>query len=457
MGRSGGRRARASRRGRGDRCGAGPGARHRARRDPRRSTPHRLPRRRRRRPWHGAPGRDRRRAALHRGPPVTVDLDEALRLVHAVGAAVSLPAETVGLGDADGRVLAADVIAATHLPVTDTAAMDGWAVAGDGPWSIDGFVRMGDPPGVLSAGRARVVTTGGAVPRGTSAVLRSERGRERDGVLTADPSTAPAPGTDVRRAGETVRVGAVVASKGARVTPAVIAASAATGVDSLEVVAQPRVAVVLVGDEIVQRGVPGPGQVRDALGIAVPDLLRAGGTVVESVEHVADDPDALRQAIDRSGVHLVVTAAATGHGAGDHLSRALDAASAHVEFRGVAMRPGHPTLLACRPDGVPVLGLPGNPFAAIVALTVLGLPLLAGALGTAAPQRRRRIAAEPFTPGADGVRVVPVCEADDGMRALEQGPSVVSGAVHADHLAFVSAGGVAAGGSLAVISLPWRR
>lgn len=84
---------------------------------------------------------------------MTVNLDEALRLVHTVGAAVSLPAETVGLGAADGRVLAANVIAATHLPVTDTSAMDGWAVAGDGPWCIKGFVHMGAPPGVLSAGK----------------------------------------------------------------------------------------------------------------------------------------------------------------------------------------------------------------------------------------------------------------------------------------------------------------
>ncbi|WIB27886.1 molybdopterin molybdotransferase MoeA [Curtobacterium sp. MCSS17_015] len=388
---------------------------------------------------------------------MTVDLDEALRLVRTAGAAMALPVETVELGDADGRVLAADVVARTRLPVTDTSAMDGWAVAGRGPWHIDGFVRMGEPPGELSAGEARVVTTGGAVPTGTTAVLRSERGRARDGVLTDEPATVLVPGADVRRAGETVRVGAVVASKGARVTPAVVAASAATGTDAFEVVARPRVAVVLVGDEFVLRGVPAPGQVRDALGIALPDLLRNGGAVVVTVEHVADDPDALRRAIDRGGVDVVFTAAATGHGACDHLLGALEAASAHVVFRGVAMRPGHPTLLARRPDGVPVLGLPGNPFAAIVALTVLGLPLLAEALGTPAPRRRRRVAAEALDPGVGGVRVIPVSEEDDGVRAIRQGPSVVSGAVHADHLAFVPASGVAADGPLDVVDLPWRR
>ncbi|MBA8989483.1 molybdopterin molybdotransferase [Curtobacterium pusillum] len=388
---------------------------------------------------------------------MTVVLSEAWRMARAAGAAMALRVETVGLAEADGRVLAADVVAATRLPVTDASAMDGWAVAGDGPWQVDGAVRMGAPPGSLAEGSARVITTGGAVPEGATAVLRSERGRVRDGVLTADGPTSPAAGADIRAAGDEVRSGSIVAPKGARVTPAVIAAAAATGADAFEVVARPRVAVVLVGDEFVVRGVPGPGQVRDALGIALPDLLRDNGAAVVSVDRVADDLEALREAISGGGVDLVVTAAATGHGACDHLAGALDAASAHVVFRGVGMRPGHPALLARRVDGVPVLGLPGNPFAAVVALTVIGLPLLAGALGAAPPRPRRRVAAEAFTAGTGGVRIVPVCEGDDGVRPVRQGPSVVSGAVAADHLAFVPDHGVAAGGLLDVVDLPWRR
>jgi len=386
---------------------------------------------------------------------VTTGLEDARRAARTVGAAMARATEDVPLVDAAGRVLAADVVAATRLPVTDTAAMDGWAVAGAGPWRVDGAVRMGQPPGTLADGLARVVTTGGALPTGARAVLRAERGVEHAGVLS---TTVDLPDDhDVRCAGTDVSAGAVVAGCGARVTPAVLAAAAAAGIDAVRVAVPPRVLVVLVGDELVVEGVPAPGQVRDALGVALPPALRAGGAEVVALERVADDVDAVRRAVDRADVDLVVTAAATGHGASDHLPAALEACGCRQVFRGVAMRPGHPVLLACRGDGVPVLGLPGNPFAAVVAATLIGLPLLAGALGAAPPRRRRRVAAHAL-PGAEhGVRVLAVREEELGVVAVPQGSSVVSGAVDADQLAIVPPGGLPAGSSVDVVDLPWRR
>ena len=161
----------------------------------------------------------------------------------------------------DGLVLAKDLVALCALPSFDTSAMDGWAVAGPGPWTIVGQSLAGRPvPGPLTAGQAVVIATGGVVPGGADAVVRSEDGeiRERSGaqVLSA---TAPGGPTHVRPAGEECVRGEVLASAGTVLTPALIGLAAASGHDQLLVVPAPRVALVLFGDELATSGVPVEG------------------------------------------------------------------------------------------------------------------------------------------------------------------------------------------------------
>jgi molybdopterin molybdotransferase len=119
--------------------------------------------------------------------------------------------ERVSLSAALGLVLSADVLSLVDLPPFDTSAMDGWAVHGPGPWTVVGEARAGDHPGSspesLKVGEALRISTGAVAPPGT-AVLRSERGDEVDGVVHADP---PSPelrvGTDIRVRGEEVHAG----------------------------------------------------------------------------------------------------------------------------------------------------------------------------------------------------------------------------------------------------------
>lgn len=383
-------------------------------------------------------------------------LSEARGLAEALGRRLALPVEELPLTAALHRTLADELHARCPLPGTDSSAMDGWAVAGTGPWRLDGAVRMGrDSGGALTAGTARRVTTGAALPRGTTSVLRTERGTEDDEWLRPADGVAPREGVDLRRAGEELATGDPLGRSGDVLTPALAAAAAASGHDTVLVRRPPRVALLTLGDELVPSGLPAPGQVRDVLGLLVPPLLGARGAEVVEVRHVRDDGPALAAALDAvaAAADVVVTAGGTGHGRGDHLVPALEALGAVVELRGVAVRPGHPTVLA-RLDAVPVVGLPGNPFAAVGALVTVAAAVVGGALGRSAPPVLpvRAAHALPGTSGCD--RLVTVRLGADGVAALDrQGPGAVTALLGADGLAVVPPSGVAAGAVVEVVPL----
>ncbi|MBT2502863.1 molybdopterin molybdotransferase MoeA [Curtobacterium sp. ISL-83] len=391
---------------------------------------------------------------------MSADLLTARRVLHALGVSRALGPETVTLADAHGRTLAADVHARTSLPVADSSAMDGWVVAGAGPWHVDGVVRMGAPPGPpLPAGAARAITTGGAIPPGASAVVRLERAEILADVLHLLPAApAPTDGTDIRHSGEEVHRGDRIASSGTHASPAVIAAAAASGTDEVTVVRRPRAALVLIGDEVITRGVPEAGQVRDTYGPVLPAILGSYGAETVMVSRVRDDPASVLEALSAEDVDIVISTGGTGGGTADHVINALISLHAEVVARSVPIRPGHPTVVAARPDGVPVIALPGNPFAALAALVALGLPVLTGMLGAPPERVLPRLAGEAIPGRPRTTRLVAVREQWDGVLPVgRQGAAMVSGLLHADALALIPEAGVAAGDRVGVLPLPWRR
>ncbi|MFD1575155.1 molybdopterin-binding protein [Agromyces cerinus subsp. nitratus] len=309
--------------------------------------------------------------------------DSARAFIRQAGAARPLRSVSVPIDRADSRTLAAAVHALVDLPSVDVSAMDGWAVAGDGPWQLDGTVTMGAPPAHrLLAGRARVVTTGAAVPPGTVGVLRAEHG----GLLPDDPEwlrpIAPAPlaGRDIRRRGEELRRGEPLIRPGARMTPPRLALAAAAGHDALDVLAVPRVELIVTGDELVGAGRPAPGAVRDAFGPSLPALFERLGAAA-STRRIRDRLDPFTELLAETHADVLVTTGGTAGGHGDLLRRAIVAEGGTIDFAGVAMRPGHPVLFARTSAGVPVLGLPGNPLAAFACLLSFFPPWLDGASG----------------------------------------------------------------------------
>ena len=313
--------------------------------------------------------------------------ETARHFVWQTGTARPLVAEAVPIDRADGRALAVAVQALIDLPTVDVSAMDGWAVAGAGPWRLDGSVTMGAPPSrPLRTGTARVITTGAAVPPGTVGVLRAEHGDllpdEPGWLRPIAPAPAPAAlaGRDIRRRGEELRCGEPLIEVGARMTPPRLALAAAAGHDTLEVLAVPRVELIVTGDELVAAGPPQPGAVRDAFGPSLPALFeRLGATA--STRRIPDRLDPFIELLAQGRPDVFVTTGGTAGGHGDLLRRAIVAEGGTVDFAGVAMRPGHPVLFARTSAGVPVLGLPGNPLAAFTCLLSFFPPWLDGASG----------------------------------------------------------------------------
>ena len=290
-----------------------------------------------------------------------------------------LPSESVPIFELDGRVLAQPLTAQCDLPSFDSSAMDGWAVCGAPPWLQVGDVRAGVPfDGVLESGQAVRIATGAVVPRGASAVLRWEDatvdGNRIDGVVRA--------GADIRLAGEEVRVGERIADAGTVVTPALAGFLAATGHDQVAVVQRPRIHLLLLGDELLTAGIPAGGRIRDSLGPQLPGWLHRMGAQVVSAVQVVDEitqvTDAFAAAI--ASADAVITTGGTAAGPRDHVHAAITDLNGELVIDRVAVRPGHPMLLATV-GGVPVIGLPGNPHSAVVGLMTLGEPVMCGFLG----------------------------------------------------------------------------
>ncbi|MGI5282648.1 molybdopterin molybdotransferase MoeA [Nonomuraea polychroma] len=322
---------------------------------------------------------------------------EAARVV-AAGAARPLGPLSVPLSEALGCRLAAPVTALVALPGVDVAAMDGYAVAGEGPWRVVAHVLAGGTfyPGALQAGEAVEIATGAPAPAGAEAVLPYEQadvGPPHTGPMTVPRMRSahgvpgevwvdgPAePGRHIRRRGEDIAEGAVALGTGAVVTPVVLGLAAALGHDELLVRPKPRVTVLVTGDEVVQHGLPGAGRVRDAIGPFLPGLVEwAGGRVTGSVR-LPDGAAPLRAALTASA-DVIVVCGASSKGPADHLRAVLGDLDADVLVDGVAVRPGHPQLFARLPDGALVVGLPGNPFAALAASLTLLVPILHGLAG----------------------------------------------------------------------------
>lgn len=377
--------------------------------------------------------------------------DEARAATRRAGAV--LGTERVPLTGAVGRTLAADVRAATDLPATDSSAMDGWAVAGPGPWRVVGRLLAGDlPPDRLVPGTAVEIATGGVVPADTLGILRWERGRVAGAVLHGEV----APGADVRPAGEEAERDEVVVTAGTRLRPVHLGLAAASGHDTLAVRRRPAVHVLVTGQELLERGPARAGRVRDSLGPQLPGWVEwLGGTVV-AVDRVADDLDAHTDALAAAGAaDVVLVTGGTAAGPVDHVTKALAVSGATMLVQSVAVRPGHPMLLACLPGGTPVVGLPGNPQSALAALLTIGAPAVEARLGRA-PAREAEVRLAADVPVPEGwTRLVPCTRTGDRVTPVAHlGPGMLRGLAEADGVAVVDAARARMGGRARWLPVP---
>ncbi|MFF2864314.1 molybdopterin molybdotransferase MoeA [Streptomyces rubiginosohelvolus] len=372
----------------------------------------------------------------------------------------------LALDRALGHVLAEALGALTDLPSFDTSAMDGWAVAGPGPWAFEagaGLLAGRGPAAALPDGTAVRIATGARVPPETTAVIRSEHAHvdEARGLLHARRPVVT--GQDIRPRGQECRSGEQLVPAGTVVTPAVLGLAAAAGYDALPVVPRPRVDILVLGDELLNAGLPHDGLIRDALGPMLGPWLRALGAEVSGARRLGDDAEALRAALTSSDADLIVTTGGTAAGPVDHVHPVLDALGAELLVDGVAVRPGHPMLLArLSPGGPYLVGLPGNPLAAVSGLLTLAEPLLAGIAGRPAQDPYRALVHAEVHGHPHDTRLVPVVHRPgraggrDHVAPLRyNGPAMLRGIAAADGLAVVPPGGVRSGTEVEILDLPW--
>ncbi len=386
--------------------------------------------------------------------PVDVSWPKARALAHATGAV--LGSEVVGIPACVWRRAAGDVRALTSLPPFDASAMDGWAVAGSGPWRVVGSSRAGGRPAwALTEGEALEVTTGSALAPGATAVLRCEHGRIDDVGLLHGAIT---PGQDIRHAGEELRAGSLVARAGTLLDPVLVGLVAAVGHDEVSVVRRPRVRVLVLGDELLRSGPAREGRVRDSLGPQLPAWLDAWGCELTEVRHVPDTAAAQREAVASrdDSADVVVTTGGTSVGPADFVRDALEVSGGHLVVSGVDCRPGHPMLLGHWHDRW-LVGLPGNPHAAVAALLTLLDPLLLALHGVELPPLQQVRLAERVSPRGAGTRLVP-CTLDAGSAtpASGIGSGMLRGLAQADGLAVVPAS-AALEDLVGWLPLPWTQ
>ncbi|MCX4092275.1 NTP transferase domain-containing protein [Nocardia sp. alder85J] len=323
------------------------------------------------------------RRARARTAPLT--LDEARNIVR--DKLTRLPARESALRAARGAALAAPLAAADALPRFDVSAMDGYAVSGTGPWQVRhdiGFAGGQRPAGLLT-GEAVRIATGAHVPDGATAVLRDEFVHLDANLLYRLPDTPMR--DDRRRRGEDWHAGDVVAAAGTVVSAALISVAASAEVGTAPVRGPVRARIVMTGDEIRSAGPLHPGQTRDSIGPVLPELLSHCGITVMDRVHLRDTATGFDEVLAAGAdCDLLVVVGATGGGAADQLRDALDRAAARTLVHRLRLRPGGSGVIAELPAGTALLGLPGNPFAAVATLLALAPAIVSGLTGATAPR-----------------------------------------------------------------------
>ncbi len=332
--------------------------------------------------------------------PTRISFEEARVIIDRVAAGRRLDTQRVALARAHAHVLAQDVVATIAQPPFDNSAMDGFALLhadlaneGDTALRLVAEQFAGNALDIrIAGGDCARITTGAPLPAGADTVVMKENTRLDGDVVHV--VTAPKAGQHVRRAGEDVHVGDLLARSGDVLTPSRIALAASQGLADLVISRRPTVAVFTTGDELVEPGLPlAPGQIHNSNREQLMGLLRADGLEPTAWPTLPDDPAQVVSALRHAGhaFDVVITCGSVSAGEKDHIPALLQA-HGKVQFWKVRMRPGMPLLLAEGGSlgGALFLCLPGNPVSVLATYLTLGRALLDGLQGRTAPRPRWR-------------------------------------------------------------------
>ena len=314
----------------------------------------------------------------------TMPLDEARAIMQRATVPIAR-VERIRLQDANGRVLARDVVAGADVPPFSRAAMDGYALraadtAGATRETPRTLRRVGQvftgqmPARAVGEGECVEVATGAPMPDGADAVVMVE---DADGGETNVRIFAAAqPRQNIGRQGADIARGQTVVAGGTLLNASRVGAVAALGITAVEVYAKPRVAILSTGDEIVDPGGPlAPGQIYDINKFTLSAVVSDHGGVPVPVRTAADSLEDLARAVDEClGEDLLVFSGGSSVGHRDLIMDVI-AAKGEVLFHGIAVKPGKPTAFG-RIDGKLVFGMPGYPTSCLSNAYILLAPTL---------------------------------------------------------------------------------
>jgi len=301
-----------------------------------------------------------------------------------------LRSEMLSTLQADGRVLAQDVVSKLEVPPHDNSSMDGYALrcadlVPGRSLAVSQRIPAGSTGLPLLAGTAARIFTGAPIPSGADAVVMQEDCQEVSGTNPFAPQiqvqTQPQAGQWIRRRGEDIRLGATVLHAGTRLGPAALGIAASVGLAQLQVASKPRVALFSTGDELVMPGTVAPqdmlpGAIYNSNRFFLAALLRRMGCEVTDRGIVPDRLDATVQALnDAAQAHdVVLTSGGVSVGEEDHIKPAVQQLG-HLDLWQIAIKPGKPFAHG-RVGAAHFIGLPGNPVSSFVTFLLLVRPFL---------------------------------------------------------------------------------
>lgn len=318
-----------------------------------------------------------------------LNMSKAFILKHFDPSAFVTPlnrSETRPLQWAHGATLAEDVIALVDIPPYDMATRDGWAVN-----STNGVNRIidtdrivnGTVPMPLPSGHARWINTGGMIPLGCDAIIPAN-----DPSDIAQAKIESNPGQFILHRGEERRHGEVILPRGTRLGVRECALLSEACVDEVKLRVTPRILIVSTGSEISTAGKNPIACRRNSNAVYLQTLFDVLGIEQSRIVRVADNIDAIATAISKhEGINFIVSIGGTGRGSHDLTRRAILAAGGTIDDKAPKDEKKAPPFIMAELDGIPIIGLPGNPLGSVMLTQRVLLPMLAQLYGLQLPHQ----------------------------------------------------------------------
>ncbi|KZN12839.1 molybdopterin molybdotransferase MoeA [Marinomonas sp. TW1] len=295
--------------------------------------------------------------------------EEALTAIEKA-ATVRVETETLPLSKTLGRILASNIVAPMNVPPQANSAMDGYAIAyqdwqDSKAFRVSQRVAAGQAPQPLQAGTCARIFTGAILPTGADTIIMQENAQveaERVRFLST-----PQQGDHVRPSGQDMKQGQTIALLGQQLTAMQIGLLASLGMTQVSVFKPLRVGILTTGDELVSAGSPLlTGQIYNSNGPMLDALVTEAGHRVTCSLHAADTPEATEQALQQltKECDVILSSGGVSVGEEDHVKHVLEKLGT-LHLWKIAIKPGKPLVHASL-DGVPFLGLPGNPSSTLV-------------------------------------------------------------------------------------------